>query len=98
MFPYEIYGDPIIKKKMKYFGIKEHQLEYQECYSIAMETYIYSIHRCAFCEYSHFEYYNRKMIKLAILWGILLSRENIFICKENNLRLIELNAMEYDGV
>lgn len=67
MFPYEIYGDPIIRNKLKYYRIKTYQLEYQECYSIAMETYIYSIHRCAFCNYLHFEYYVKKLIKLAIL-------------------------------
>jgi hypothetical protein len=92
-FPYEVYAEPVIRKKLIYYGIRENQIEYQECYSAAMEAYMYSIHRCALKNYEHVEFYIRKMIALSIIWGIVISHENRIICKENGFRQVELDAL-----
>lgn len=93
-YPYEIYGHPEIKRKLKQAGITDHQMEYQECYAAASDAYLYSIHRCALCGYSHVEFYIKKMIAIAIIWGIVIANENKYLCRFNNLKEINLNAYE----
>ena len=74
-FPYEIYAEPVIKKRMHYWKIRENCLEYQECYSAAMQGYLYSIHRCALCNYTYAEFYIRKMINIAIICALVATSE-----------------------
>lgn len=56
--------------------IKENQIEYQECYDAAMEAYLYSIHRCAFCDYEYVVYYVKKMMLVC-----RLRLYDLLICK-----------------
>lgn len=83
-----------IKRKLRLNGIRQNQLAYQGCYSIAMEAYLYGIHQCALCNYEHAEFYIKKMINLAIIWGLAITQENKIICRENGFKQVELDALD----
>lgn len=89
-----MYGDPFIRRRLKKWHIHPHQLEYQECYSAASDAYLYSIHRCALCRYSHVEFYIRKMIAVAVIWALAISHPDKDLCQTNNLTQVRLDALE----
>lgn len=91
-FPYERYCEPLIRKQIRRFGIKAHQIEYQECYSAAMESYMYSIAQCALHNYNYVENYIKKMIKVTIICVLVIVNENCIICREHGFKQIELNS------
>lgn len=93
-YPYEKYGEPYIRKKLRWCGIRDTRLEYQECVDAALLAYLYSIHRCAYCGYEYVEYYIRKMISISIVWGMVLANEDKYLCQENQLRQVRLDALE----
>lgn len=93
-YPFEKYGDPFIRKHLHKCGIREHHLAYQECYDAAMEAYLYSIHRCALCDYEYVEYYICRLISLAVIWSLNICYEGRNICRENHLCQIELDSLE----
>ncbi len=74
-YPFEKYGEPFIQKRLRQEGICPDRQEYQDCYAAASDAYLYSIHRCALCGYTHVEPYIKKMISRAIVWRIVISRE-----------------------
>lgn len=90
-YPYEIYGDLVIRRWLRSFRIREHQIEYQECYDAAMQAYLYSIHRCALCGYEYVGAYIRKVIRIAIICGINIARQNRYFCKANGFLQIGLD-------
>lgn len=93
-FPYESYAEPEIRRRLGSWGIKQHQLAYQECYSAASDAYLYSIHRCAFCGYAYVKLYIRKMIRIAVIWGLAIAYPDKHICKANQLREVRLETLE----
>lgn len=93
-YPFETFGEPVIKRAIKKNGISEHRIEYQECYAAATDAYMYSIHRCAFCGYLNVGAYIKKMVAIAIIWGIIIANENKYLCKVNNLKNINIDAYE----
>ncbi len=97
-YPFEVYGEPIIQQKLKQAGIQQSHLAYQECYDAASEAYLYSIHRCAFCNYSHghVENYIKKMISISIVWGIVIANEDYYLCKAMDMKRVFLDADEND--
>lgn len=88
-YPYEVYGEPVIKKELRKKGVRYSQLEYQECYDAASDAYLYSIHQCALRDYPYVEQYIRKMVSIAINWGLVLANERRNICRMNGLREVE---------
>lgn len=92
-YPFEEY-DTIIKRKLRYYGVKCYKTEYQDCYDAAMWGYMYSIHRCALGSYDYTEAYIRKMISLCIIMGLNIANEDRFLCKSNNFRQIQLDKEE----
>ncbi|MCI8852991.1 MAG: hypothetical protein HFI32_05735 [Lachnospiraceae bacterium] len=93
-YPFETYGDPLIRKCLCKWGIQEHHLAFQDCYDAAIETYLYSIHRCALCGYEYVEYYIKKMIPFAVIWGLNIHNEGRNICREHHFRQVELDGLE----
>ena len=93
-FPFEVYGEPFIRRRLWKMGIAQHRLEYQECYDAASDAYLYSIARCAFCGYGHVEFYIRKMIRIAVIWGLVLFNDGRNLCMENGLAQVELDGLE----
>lgn len=93
-YPYETYGDLPIKRRLRICKIKENQMEYQECYDAAMEAYLYSIHRCAFCDYEYVAYYIKKMISVAIICGINIAQESKHLCKVNGFKQVNLDSCD----
>jgi len=93
-FPYEEYGDPEIIKRLRNRRIGVHKLEYLDCYSAASDAYMFSICQCAFCNYTHVEYYIKKMIGIAITCALNIAHVDENICKANNFKQVRLDSLE----
>lgn len=94
IYPYERYGEPVIKKILKYMGIRETKLEYQECFSAAGEAYTYSICQCALRGYTHTEYYIRKMIRISVLCTLVITNADRRMLQSYGFKEIRLDALE----
>ncbi|RZS94228.1 hypothetical protein EV209_2598 [Cuneatibacter caecimuris] len=90
-YPFEIYGDPFIKRALRRFEVKYSSLAFQECYDAASDAYLYSIHRCAWRGYDFVEFYIRKMIPISIRWALVICDEGKNICQANGLSRICLD-------
>lgn len=90
-YPFEVYGAPVIRKKLALCNIRREQQEYQECYDAAMVGYLYSIHRCAWKNYDYVEAYIRKMVSVCIILGWNLAHEMQYLCHTNQLQHISLD-------
>ena len=69
-------------------------MENGDCTAQASDAYLYSIARCAFCGYGHVEFYIRKMIRIAVIWGLVLFNDGRNLCMENGLAQVELDGLE----
>ena len=91
IYDFDNYAEPYIKKTLWRYGITKNKFYYDDCYSNASVGYIYSVCRCAFCNYDYVVPYIRKMIKITIVDGIVIANEFKNICKENNFRATYLD-------
>lgn len=90
-YPFEIYGDPYLKWKLKKLGVTTNKIAYDECYEIAMIGYLYSIHRCAYKNYIHTENYIKFMIKRCINIGLILSNKDVYGLRSENYKVVYLD-------
>lgn len=74
--------------QLKINGIKRNEIAYDECCEISMIGYMYSIHRCAYMNYSHTENYIKFMIKRCIVIGVVLANKDKYMMKENNCLVV----------
>lgn len=93
-YPYDIYGELEMKKRLRINRIRERQIEYQECCDAGIIAYMYSIHRCALKDYQYVKAYIRKMISIAIIEGINIAREDKHLCDANGLQQIPLDSVQ----
>ena len=91
VYPFEIYGEPFIRRALCRLEVKCSSLAFQECYDAASDAYLYSIHRCALCGYDFVEFYIRKMIPITIRWALVICDEGKNICQANGLSRICLD-------
>lgn len=97
LFPYEKYGERLIKKVLSQLDIKPNSYEYAECFDAGMMAYIYCINRFAVIKCVYFEAYLNKVIKIYAKCALIICRESRNICKENNFKLVELNNLDITG-
>lgn len=90
-YPFEVYGDPYLRWKLKNCGVTLNKIAYDECYEIAMIGYLYSIHRCAYKNYLHTENYIKFMIKRCINIGLVLSNKDLYDFRNENCGVVYLD-------
>lgn len=91
LYPFDVYGDPYLKAKLKDYGIRKSDLAFDECYDAAMIGYIYSIHRCAYMKYAHIENYIKFMIRCCIKIGVVLAYKERYAMSNNNFKIVYLD-------
>lgn len=93
-FPFEKYGDGLIKIALYQYGIRVNSYEYSECFDAGMMAYFYSISRCAVINCIHVRAYLNKVIRIYIKCALVICSEAHNICKENNFKLIEIDNID----
>lgn len=92
-FPYEIYGERLIRKVLYQYGIRHTSREYADCVDAGAMAYMYCISRFAIIKCFHVEAYLNKVIKIFINCALIISNEDRYICREHNLKHIHLDNM-----
>lgn len=81
----------VARAVLKFKGINKNSIVYDECYSDAGLLYMYTIHRCAYMQYTYLENYFKFMMKISIIWNwAIVSEEKVF-CEENSLKKVSLD-------
>lgn len=93
-FPYEEYGERLIKIALRQYGIRVNSYEYTECADAGMMAYMYSINRCAVINCIYVEAYLNKVIRIYIKCALVIYNEYKNICKEHNFKLVELDNLD----
>ena len=93
-YPFETFGDPMIRHLLLRYRVFPHMAAYQDCYDAASDAYMFGIHRCAFCGYTGVGEYIRKLIPIAVKCALAVADEGRIICQENDLKRIYLDDPE----
>ena len=93
-FPYELYGERAIKKRLGWFGIHKNKAMYDDCFDAGVMAYMYSIHRCGASGYDYFLPYLYKMIRIYILCALIIYNDSRNICKINGFNEINISKEE----
>ena len=93
-YPYEKYGEKLIKLVLYQLHVNPSSYEYEECIDAGMMAYLYCINRFAVIKCIYIEAYLKKVIKIYIKCALIISRESQNICKENKFKLIELDNVD----
>ena len=96
-FPYEKYGERLIKNVLNQLDIKPNSYEYAECIEAGMMAYVYCINRFAVIKCVYIEAYLNKVIKIYVKCTLIICRESQNICRENKFKLIELDNLDNIG-
>lgn len=93
-YPFEVYGDKLISKILREFGIRRHEAVYADCYEAGMLAYLYSIHRCAALGCDYTIAYIRKMVRIYVGCALVVYHEVRELCHGNHFREVRLDADE----
>ncbi|MBC8589655.1 hypothetical protein [Wansuia hejianensis] len=93
-YPFEEYGDRLIKTILLQYGIREGKYECAECYEAGVMAYVYSMNRFAVIECIYIKAYIKKIINIYIKCALVICNESRNICKENGFRHIELDQID----
>ena len=91
-YPFEIYGEPFIVKRLSSCRITSVQAKYQDCYDAGMFAYLFSIHRCAYLGFEHVEAYIKKMIRIYVICALAIYDDTKNLCKLNGLKEVRMDA------
>jgi hypothetical protein len=96
-YPFEIYADCYIKKRLALHRIHSNHSHYADCYDAGMMAYLYSVHRCAEMSYAHVEPYIKKVICIYIVCALVINNDSKNLCNANGFREIKLDdeALRY---
>ena len=87
------YAYKVAKSILKYKGIHQNDIIYDECYSDAGLLYMYTICRCAYKKYTHMENYFKFMLNISVIWNWEILNEEKQFCKENSLKKVNLDYL-----
>lgn len=96
-WPFENLAHRRILWVLSKMGISPAHHLYQECYDAGMIAYLYTIHRCAYMNYTHVEAYLLKMIPILVRSALVVGGEADQICMFNGYREYRLEANNLDG-
>lgn len=95
-YPFERFASKCLCKQLQYLRIYPSQARYDDCYDAGMMAYLYTIHRCAYMGYSHVEAYMAKITRIYLLCAAIAFRDAQNLCRENNLRELNLDQLPYE--
>lgn len=96
-YPFDKIAMPVVQKKMNDWKIKSNDMAYQECFDAAMLCYMYSIARCALCNYENVRGYISKMMSIGIILALGCLDETTLICVENGFQRVWLDKPEHSS-
>lgn len=94
-YPFEGFALHRLRRQLRYFHIYPSQARYDDCYDAGMMAYLYTIHRCAYMGYSYVEAYMAKLIRIYLICAIIIFPDAQNLCRENNLRELNLDQLPY---
>lgn len=97
-YPFEGFASRCLRRQLRYFHIYPSQARYDDCYDAGMMAYLYTIHRCAYMGYSYVEAYMAKLIRIYLICAVIVFPDAQNLCKENNLRELNLDQLPYSQV
>lgn len=97
-YPFEGFASRCLRRQLRYFHIYPSQARYDDCYDAGMMAYLYTIHRCAYMGYSYVEAYMAKLIRIYLICAVIVFPDAQNLCKENNLRELNLDQLPYAQV
>ena len=83
-YPYDEYGDKIIKYYLYRMEIYKSKAVYDDCYDAGMTAYLYSVYICAATAKDYVVPYIKKVVNIYIKCALVVANETKNICKENN--------------
>lgn len=94
LYPYEKYGEVCFKRLRWRFRIRKDSYLYDECYSIAMKVYLYTMCRCSLKNHTPalINAYLYKVMGIFIICVINTYDERKNICVLNNLRSVDIDG------
>lgn len=97
-YSFEGFASKCLRKQLQHLHIYPSQARYDDCYDAGMMAYLHTIHRCAYMGYSHVEAYMAKIIRIYLLCAAIAFRDTQNLCRENNLRELNLDQFPYGQV
>lgn len=91
-YPYEEFGEKLIKRCLRQLRIAEGSYAYQECYDAGMMAYLYTVHRCAVIEMRVFKAYANKVMRIYMNCTLVVCDDSRNLCRENRFRQVKLDA------
>lgn len=91
-WPFESLAHKRILWVLGKMGISPAHHLHQECYDAGMIAYLYTIHRCAYMNYTHVEAYLLKMIPILVRSALIVGGEVDHLCLHNGFREYRLEA------
>ena len=82
-YPFEEYGDKVIKYYLRRESIKKSNFLYDDCYDAGIVAYLYSVYICAATSKDYVIPYIKKVVRKFIMCAIVVANETKNICKEN---------------
>lgn len=92
LYPFEQYGDRIIRSTLSRNRIYCSYGEYDDCYEAGMLAYLYSIHRCAAMGCDYTVRYIRKMVRIYMICALVVYHDVKNLCQTNGFHEIRLDA------
>lgn len=91
-YPFEEYGDKIIRRTLYRNGVYRFHGVYDDCYDAGMLAYLYSIHRCAALNCSYVIPYIRKMVRIFMICALVIYQDAENLCQATDFCRIQLDA------
>jgi len=94
-YPFEKYGEKIIKNQLRYMKISQTHISYDECYDAGMMAYLYSVYRCAVKSYENVVAYIKKLVRIFITCALNIYCDTKKICRQNGFSEVRLDNCSY---
>lgn len=94
-WPFQEIAHRRIVRQLYQYHIYSRDPLYQDCYDAGMLAYLYTIHRCAYMNYTHVEAYLGKMLSILIKSALIVGNEVKHICRQNHFQEYRLEEGVY---
>jgi len=93
LYPFEKYAEVCFKRIIRKFHIYRNSYLYDECYSVSSQAYMYTMSRLSYQTHTEesVKKYLYTMTRIYVICVLNTSNEAREICKQNNLRVIDVN-------
>lgn len=93
LYPYEKYAEVCFKRVIRRYHIYKNNYLYDECYSVSSQAYMYTMSMLSYQKPTEesVKKYLYTMTRIYVICVLNTSNEVREICKQNNLRVIDVN-------